>query len=233
MKSAMPFQTMNKVKTKAVLFDLDGTLVDSLTDIAVSMNEVLQLRGFPTHPVASYRYFVGDGMENLVRRCLAAEVDVSSSLVYDMLGEMKMAYAEHWRNHAIPYAGIREILKALADQELRLGVFSNKPEAFTKEMVAFVFPEVLFDVVRGARNGVPIKPAPEGAQAILAEWQLVPEEVMYVGDTNTDMATGKNTGMFTVGVTWGFRDRAELESCGADLVVDRPEEILSELLSRF
>ena len=224
---------MNKGKTKAVLFDLDGTLVDSLTDIAVSMNEVLRLRGFPVHPVEAYRYFVGDGMENLVRRCLAADVDVSSSLVYDMLGEMKMAYAEHWRDHAVPYAGIRGLLKSLAGQDLRLGVFSNKPEAFSKEMVAFVFPEVPFDVVRGARNGVPIKPAPEGAQAILADWQLAPAEVMYVGDTNTDMATGKNTGMFTVGVTWGFRDREELERCGADAVVDSPEQILELLNSGY
>lgn len=216
---------MNKVKTKAVLFDLDGTLVDSLQDIAASMNRVLTRRGFAAHPVAAYRYFVGDGMENLLRRCLPPEVDVSSSLIYDMLGEMKSTYAEHWREHALPYAGIREMLSALADMGLRLGVFSNKPERFTREMVAFVFPEMRFDAVRGAREGVPIKPSPEGARAILSEWELSPEAVMYVGDTNTDMATGKNTGMFTVGVSWGFRDREELVACGADRVVDRPEEI--------
>lgn len=226
----MPFYIMNKAKTKALLFDLDGTLVDSLQDIAVAMNEVLKRRGFPVHPLGAYRYFVGDGMDNLVRRCLPTEVDVSSSLIYDMVTDMKAAYADCWRDHAIPYAGIPEMLVPLQAGGFRLGVLSNKPDAFTKEMVAHVFPETVFDVVRGARNAVPIKPAPDAALAILSDWGLRPEEVVYVGDTNTDMKTGKNTGMFTVGVTWGFREREELESCGADRVVDKPGEILAIVL---
>lgn len=222
----IPKFSMNKVKTNAALFDLDGTLVDSLQDIADSMNEVLSARGMPSHPVDAYRTFVGDGMEMLAKRCLPSDIDPSSALITDMLRQLKQSYAEHWRNHAEPYAGIRELLKTLSDQGIHLGVFSNKPEAFTQAMVKYVFPEVSFRVVRGAREGVPVKPAPDGALAILKGWGLAPEQVLYIGDTNTDIATGKNTGMPTVGVTWGFRDRAELESCGADWVLDVPSEIL-------
>ncbi|MGA0369178.1 MAG: HAD family hydrolase [Kiritimatiellia bacterium] len=215
-----------KGKTSAVLFDLDGTLVDSLQDIAASMNQVLTRRGFPEHPVEAYRFFVGDGMEMLARRCLPAETDISCSLIEDLVREMKETYATQWRNHPDPYPGIREMLRGLTRAGLRLGVFSNKPESFTREMVFHVFGEEIFETVRGAREGVPVKPAPDGARAILAAWGLKPEQVLYVGDTNTDMATGKNTGMFTVGVTWGFRDRQELEAGGADGVVDHPDEIL-------
>ncbi|WFB36585.1 HAD family hydrolase [Kiritimatiellota bacterium B12222] len=221
---------MNKAKTMAALFDLDGTLVDSLQDIAASMNEVLVNRGFSPHPVEPYRVFVGDGMDMLVRRVLPKEVDVSSSLLRDMIQDMKLAYARHWREHAFAYEGIKELLVSLGEQGYLLGVLSNKPEAFTREMVSYVFPDINFNIVRGARTQVPIKPDPAGAHAILKEWGLEPEQVLYVGDTNTDMQTGKNTGMYTVGVTWGFRDREELESNGADDVVDHPQEISDRIL---
>ena len=221
---------INKVKTKAALFDLDGTLVDSLQDIATSMNEVLKARGFPQYPVDAYRLFVGDGMNTLVRRVLPPDVDSCSELISDMVREMKDSYALHWREHAFPYAGIREMLKAINAAGIRVGILSNKPDDFVREMVEFVFPEIKFTTVRGVQVGGPIKPSPEGACAVLQDWGLAPEEVLYVGDTNTDMLTGKNTGMFTVGVTWGFRDREELESSGADQVVETPSEILALLL---
>ncbi len=221
---------MNKGKTKAALFDLDGTLVDSLQDIANAMNEVLQHRHFDTHPLEAYNTFVGDGMEELIRRVLPTEIEPCSRLIEAMVLEMKTAYALHWREHAFPYAGIREMLAALIASDIRVGILSNKPDDFVREMVAFVFPEIKFETVRGVTVGGPIKPSPDGAIAILADWGLEPSEVLYVGDTNTDMATGKNSGMFTMGVTWGFRDRAELESSGADQVVESPAEIVEWLL---
>lgn len=220
----------NKGKISAALFDLDGTLVDSLRDIAASMNEVLANRDYPVHPVDAYRIFVGDGLENLVRRVLPAGADPEPAMIQMLISEMKEAYAGHWKDHPHPYPGIREMLTDLQTGGIRLGILSNKPEAFTREMVAFVFPDIDFDTVRGAREGIPIKPAPDGAQAILEAWGLAPEQVLYAGDTNTDMQTGKNTGMFTVGVTWGFRDRRELEESGADAVVDHPLEIPERLL---
>lgn len=218
---------MRDIQPTAALFDLDGTLVDSLQDIAASMNEVLERRGFPVHPVDAYRIFVGDGMDLLARRCLPSDVDPASALISDMVQEMKRTYHKHWKNHVKPYEGIRDLLSQLHLKGIRLGILSNKPEAFTIKMVQYVFPDVAFATVRGAREGLPIKPAPDGAVDILQEWDLTPEQVLYVGDTNTDIATGKNTGMPTVGVTWGFRDREELEDCGADWVVDKPSEIRS------
>ena len=222
---------MIKGKTTAALFDLDGTLVDSLQDIAASMNEVLADRGMPVHPTDAYRIFVGDGMEKLVRRCLPSELDASSALCSDMVQDMKTTYATHWKNTTAPYPGIREMLEALQKAGLRIGILSNKPQAFTVETVKYIFPEVDFSIVRGAREGIPIKPAPDGVLDILSVWGVKPEEVLYVGDTNTDMQTGKNSGMPTVGVTWGFRDRKELEDCGADWVVDTPSDILKIVLS--
>ncbi|MDF3129803.1 HAD family hydrolase [Kiritimatiellaeota bacterium B1221] len=222
---------MNKGKTKAALFDLDGTLVDSLQDIANAMNEVLEKRHFPPHPVEAYNTFVGDGMEELIRRVLPRDIEACSRLVEAMVLEMKKAYARHWREHAFAYEGIREMLAGLQAAGIRMGILSNKPDDFVREMVDFVFPEVKFHTVRGVIVGGPVKPSPEGAVEILKGWGLEPAEVLYVGDTNTDMQTGKNTGMFTMGVTWGFRDRRELESSGADAVVDRPAEIVDWLLN--
>lgn len=222
---------MSEAKTIATIFDLDGTLVDSLLDISDSMNQVLKSRGLPVHPTDAFRLFVGEGMVKLVERALPEEPSRDSNLIDDLVKEMKAVYAFRWRENPLPYAGITFMLDTLQEKGIRMGVLSNKPEAFTLEMVRHVFPDVPFDPICGAREGIALKPSADAALAILREWNLRPEQVVYVGDTSTDILTGRNAGMPTVGVTWGFRDRAELEAAGATHVIDHPHELPEWLLS--
>lgn len=213
----------------AILFDLDGTLVNSLADIAASMNRVLERNGLPAHPEADYNHFVGDGMETLVQRVLPAEQAADPEFRTLILQQMKREYSDHWYHASAPYPGIEELLRILSTRSYKLGVLSNKPDEFTTVMVEHFFPEIGWDIVRGALPGVPVKPAPEAALAIAAQWGLAPETILYVGDTRTDILIARNAGMPSLGVTWGFRDRAELEAHGADWIVDRPSEIAEVL----
>jgi phosphoglycolate phosphatase len=142
---------------------------------------------------------------------------------------MKDAYSRRWRDHSSPYPGIRDLLSALSANGNRLGVLSNKPEAFTRQMVNHFFPDIPFAAVRGAREGVPVKPDPSAAQEIQKEWGVPPESILYAGDTDTDMKTGQAAGFWTVGVSWGFRDREELTTAGAHMVVDKPSDFLTLL----
>lgn len=216
---------MQNRKINSFLFDLDGTLVDSLYDIADAMNAVLEEWNCPVHPRESYRTFVGDGMEMLAWRVLPEELQ-SPEQIHGCVTAMKKSYASRWRETSAPYPGIRDLLTACTREGYRLGVLSNKPEEFTREMVAAFFPDVPFDPVRGAREGVPVKPDPTSARSICSGWQVPPESVAYVGDTNTDIQTGLGAGFVTFGVTWGFRDRRELEEAGASYVVDHPRDLL-------
>jgi len=209
----------------ALLFDLDGTLVDSLPDIAASMNEVLKTRGLPTHPESAYRIFVGDGMLKLAERVLP-EARSPEHSANDLVGDMKEVYARRWRDSCKAYPGIDELLLRLESEGYLLGILSNKPEAFTVEMVQFLFGERNWSQIRGAREGVPVKPDPTSALDIAKTWQLEASRILYVGDTSTDMLTAKHAGFDSVGVTWGFRDRAELEAYGATYLADRAEDIL-------
>ncbi|MDA3874825.1 MAG: HAD family hydrolase [Kiritimatiellae bacterium] len=221
---------MSEAKTIATLFDLDGTLVDSLPDIAASMNQVLESHSFPVHSLEAYKLFVGEGMRKLAECSLPKNLKENRSFIDDVVTEMKTVYSVHWRENPLPYAGIPKLLDTLQKKGIRMGVLSNKPEEFTLEMVQYVFPKVPFDPVRGAREGIPLKPSADSALAILREWNLRPEQVFYVGDTSTDILTGRNAGMPTIGVTWGFRDRAELEAAGATHVIDHPRELAERIL---
>lgn len=213
----------------AVLFDLDGTLVDSLRDIAESMNAVLTAHGHPPHPRAAYRQFVGDGMTTLVQRVLPPDAATPHS-IRNLERDLRKTYAERWRDHADPYPGIPAMLQRLADARVDLGVMSNKPEAFTRAMVDHVFPDLPWAHIRGAREGVPVKPAPDGGLDLLRTWNRNPQEVRYVGDTRTDILFARHTGMPSIGVTWGFRDREELAAHGAHHIVDTPEELAALIL---
>ncbi len=216
---------MTQSRFSAILFDLDGTLVDSLRDIANAMNEVLAARHLPTHLLEAYKIFVGDGMRTLARRALPPALQDCDALREEVLREMKQCYESHWMKHPFPYAGIPELLQRLSTARVPMGILSNKPDAFTNRMVAHVFPDIDWACVRGAREDVPLKPAPHAALAIAAAWKLSPAAVLYVGDTATDMLTAANAGMPSVGVTWGFRDRAELLASGAGRIVEQPGEI--------
>ena len=212
---------------KAVLFDLDGTLLDTLEDLGDSMNAVLSSRGFPVHPIPSYSGFVGDGVENLVRRALPAAARANETVVAELVPLMRREYAARWKQKTRPYPGILEMLKSLASRGLKLAVLSNKPHPATVEVVEHFFPPSTFDVVLGARPGVPIKPDPGAAREVSRQLSLSTAEFLYLGDTNTDMKTARDAGMFAVGALWGFRTREELEQSGAQALIGEPGELLS------
>lgn len=208
----------------AVLFDLDGTLVDTLQDLADSGNQMLAMCGYPGHPVDAYRYFVGDGISTLIRRIVPSSL--SDRECEDCVRKFSEIYALNWQRNSCPYPGIHAMLAGLKDAGFRLAVLSNKPHEFTREFVTYYFPAETFEVVFGQRSGVEKKPDPAGALEIAGLMAIPPTKWLYIGDTAVDMQTGKSAGMFTIGVLWGFRDRQELQDHRADKIVHHPMEIV-------
>lgn len=204
----------------AIIFDLDGTLLDSLHDIASSMNEALRMLGFPTHPVSEYRRFVGEGLEILVRKALPAgqQADVINRCVL----EMKSEYARRWQDNTKPYAGVSELLSFLEERNIPKAILSNKPDEFTKTMVKTLLPAWSFRAVRGATPEFPKKPDPAAALAIAREFAVLPQEIIYLGDSNVDMQTARAAGMYAAGALWGFRSAEELREGGADGLLKQP-----------
>lgn len=214
-----------KRNTRAVLFDLDGTLADTLADLANAVNWALAQLGCPTHPVDSYRLKVGDGARQLCERALPAD---RQDLIEETLRLMRNRYSEHCFELSRLYKGIPELIAALAER-YQLAVLSNKPDHFTKRMIAHYFNPSPFSVVRGQLPDVPLKPDPTAALQIARELVVPPAQWLYLGDTNTDMRTARAAGMHPVGVLWGFRDREELVESGAEHIVAKPEEVLKLL----
>lgn len=213
---------------RAVLFDFDGTLVDSLEDIADAMNEVLTRSGYPTHPIDAYRYFVGDGMEMLVRRALP-EGHSDEVAVGTVLDAMRVEYAKHSTRKTRPYAGIPDLLDRLTARGLPFAILSNKPHEATLAMVSLLLGAWRFAAILGARAGVPKKPDPVGALEIAAKVNVPPDAWLYVGDTGTDMETARAAGMVAVGALWGFRTAEELRQAGAAMVIEHPLELIPDL----
>lgn len=212
------------MKYKAVIFDLDGTLLDSLEDLANSMNNVLESQGLPIHEVERYKYFVGNGMYNLVLRTIPSEKREESFVNY-CHALMKKEYAKRWADNTKPYEGIDLLLNKLATLRYKTAVFSNKPHEFTLLVVDKLLGNWNFDAVFGERPGIPIKPNPAGALEIAELFQIPPKEFLYLGDTGTDMVTAKSAGMYAVGVLWGFRKADELLENGADTLISTPTEL--------
>lgn len=210
----------------AVVFDLDGTLLNTLEDLADSMNQALRALGFPAHPVAAYRYLVGDGMEALARRALP-EPARDQETVARAMAALRQEYGRRWDCKTRPYPGVPHLLEALQSRHLRLAVLSNKPDDFTRLTVERLLAPGRFDQVRGARPGVPTKPDPAGALKLAAQLGAAPAACLYLGDTSIDMQTARRAGMRAVGALWGFRDREELEAGGAQALIERPEELLA------
>ena len=211
---------------KAIIFDLDGTLLDTVEDIAGSMNTVLQKHGLPPHAIAEYKLFVGDGTTNLVKR--AAPGAASAGVTLSQLeAEYRAMYAIRKTDKTAPYAGIPELLGALAGWGVKLAVLSNKPHDATVEVIARYFPGIPFAAVIGQRPGFPVKPDPGGALEILGILGLPREEVLYAGDSGTDMRTAGAAGLQAVGVLWGFREKEELMENGAHAFAERPLDILA------
>jgi phosphoglycolate phosphatase len=216
------------MKWKAVVFDLDGTLLDTLEDLADSMNRVLAAHNYPAHEVEKYKYFVGDGMRTLVWRTFPEGARTGES-VEAGLAEMKEEYARRWNNKTKPYGGIPEMLDGLVSKGLKLAVLSNKADHFSRLMVEKLLPDWPFNPVFGERQGVSKKPDPAGALEIAGMLGVTPEECLYLGDTGVDMKTATAAGMYPVGVLWGFRKAEELVENGARILIAKPLTVLDLL----
>jgi phosphoglycolate phosphatase len=210
---------------KAILFDLDGTLLDTLEDIADSANRVLAGRGLPTHPVDAYREAVGQGARQLIVNILP-DADRDTDTIRTCLDDFLGGYGQNWNKKTKPYAGVRELLDALKTRGIKLAVLSNKPAEFTVKCVNELLPGWTFDAIIGASDDMPNKPDPAGAVEVARRLNIAPEEILFVGDSGIDMRTAVAAGMFAVGALWGFRGRDELLREGAKVLVNHPREIL-------
>lgn len=210
---------------RLLIWDLDGTLLDTLEDLASSMNRVLQRMGFPIHPAREYRYFVGDGMEVLARRVLPEDRQTERDIQLCKKA-MLQEYSTSWKEKTKPYPGIMDLLEDLTASGVQMAVFSNKPHSFTTQMVEYFFPGDLFTPVLGVGGEIPKKPNPFGVQKILHRLQVRPEEAIFIGDTRTDMETAVNAGLCPIGVLWGFREEKELLEFGAYSLLQHPRGLL-------
>ena len=213
---------------KAVLFDLDGTLLDTLKDIGNAVNRVLAGKGFPTHELNVYRYFVGDGAAMLINRALPEEKR-NDDVIRACLTEFLEDYGRNWNVKTTPYEGIPEMLDVLNDRGLKMAILSNKPHEFTKQCATELLSNWNFDVVIGQRNGAPPKPDPAGALEVAKRLNIPPADFLYIGDSGVDMKTAVASGMFPVGVLWGFRSMGELKDNGSLALIERPPEVLDLL----
>ncbi|MFA6133809.1 MAG: HAD family hydrolase [Phycisphaerae bacterium] len=213
---------------KAVIFDLDGTLLDTLEDLADSMNSVLAGMGFPPHPIDAYKYFVGDGIVLLVERALP-EGHRDEATVAATVQAQRREYGKRWADKSRPYEGVPQLLDKLTERGIPVAILSNKPHDFTGIVVARLLPQWQFAAVIGEGEGTPKKPAATGALRISAQLSLSPEECLYVGDTNTDMQTAAAAGMYAAGALWGFRTAPELLAAGAKTLLAHPLDLLGLL----
>jgi phosphoglycolate phosphatase len=216
------------MKYRAVLFDLDGTLLDTLQDIADSMNEALKAHGLPGYPAENYKKFVGGGLELLVRRVLPEGADVDT-LFPVLIEKMEREYSKRWSSHTALYPGIRDMLDGLSRRGLRLSILSNKPDEFTQAICSHYLNEWKFDIIKGAGKALPRKPDPAAALWIAEQMKIEPAEFVYLGDSSTDMKTAVAAGMRPIGALWGFREADELLESGAELLIARPGELLEVL----
>lgn len=213
-----------KTQYKAVLFDLDGTLLDTIDDLTDSINASLASLGFVGHGVEDYKIFVGDGVENLAARALP-ENNRDSKTVQSLVAAIRKEYSRRWSAKTKPYTGVIEMLDVLTKNGLKLAVLSNKPDDFSKLMIKHYFPTTNFAAVSGHLQGGRKKPDPSGAIEISQSLKIQPAEFIFLGDTNTDMRTAVAAGMFPVGALWGFRSADELKRSGAKVLIDSPMQL--------
>ncbi len=210
---------------KAVLFDLDGTLLDSIDDIADSMNKVLDMFGFKQHEVEKYKYFVGDGIDILVRRSVPDSCK-DEALINLCLSAMKKEYSLHCKDKTRVYEGIPELLDGLCAIGRKLAILSNKPHDQTQVVVSEMLGKWKFEPAIGAKDGIPKKPDPFAAIEIANSLKITPDDILYLGDTQTDMKTALAAGMFPAGALWGFRKSDELLDAGARILFLHPLDLL-------
>lgn len=214
----------------AVIFDLDGTLIDSIRDLAASGNEVLSRRGLPVHATDAYRIFVGDGMSNLVRRIFPpGQQPAEGPETETVLAEYLEAYGRNWTRTTAIFPGVAALLDELARREIPAGVLSNKAHDFTLRCVDQFLGNWRWDAVLGARDGMPKKPDPAGALEAAAIMEISPSRCFFLGDSDVDMMTANRAGMRAVGVSWGYRPVEELVRFGAETVIDHPMDLVAFL----
>ena len=215
---------------QAVIFDLDGTLLNTLGDLRAATNHALAVRGLAPRSMDEIRRFVGNGIRLLI--CRAMPEGTSDAEIDAALEDFKAYYAAHIHDRTVPYDGIPQLLTALRKRGMKVAVLSNKIDSASQELIEYFFPGKA-DVVFGEHVGVLRKPDPTSCRMVMQQLDVQPEQVLYVGDSGTDMQTAKNAGLYAVGVTWGFRSREVLTENGADVLVDSPEQILQIIDSKL
>jgi phosphoglycolate phosphatase len=216
---------MNK-KYKAIIFDLDGTLINSIPDIADSMNMVLDRYGYPKYGYEQYKYFVGNGIRRLVERCVPPEYATPEN-IKDVLSTMLEVYGNNYANRTCLYDGISELLEALPARKIKTAILSNKTDSITQKICRKLLCEQHFDIILGATDRFPKKPNPASALFIADAIEVAPEDIFYLGDTSIDMETANAAGFFPAGAAWGFRPTDELISFGAKFIADTPADCLT------
>ena len=211
---------------KACIFDLDGTLTNTLESMTYSVNLTLKEMGLSQITKDKCRMFVGNGARVLIEESLKVSGDPKASRIEEGMKIYGRIFDQNCTYHVTPYEGIPEMLKALKDRGIHLAVLSNKPDRQTVKVVKEIFGDNIFDYAQGQKDGIRRKPAPDGVWYLMEQMQVSKEECLYIGDSEVDAATGKNAGLKTIGVLWGFRDRKTLETAGADHLIERPEELL-------
>lgn len=211
---------------KACIFDLDGTLTNTLESMTYSVNLTLEEMGLSKITKDQCRLFVGNGARVLIEKSLKAAGDTDASRIEEGMEIYGRIFDRNCTYHVTPYERIPEMLKALKDKGIQLAVLSNKPDRQTVKVVKAIFGEELFDYAQGQKEGIRRKPEPDGVWYLMEQMHVSKEECLYIGDSEVDAATGRNAGLKTIGVLWGFRDRKTLETAGVDDLIDRPDELL-------
>lgn len=214
---------------KCVIFDLDGTLLDSLYDLGDSVNRALQKFNLPIHPYESYKHFVGNGRTKLIERAMGKYAD-DKKLFEMVTAEYDKNYLAHCLDKSKPYEGIVPMLNYLNSSDIKICVLSNKPDEFVKKIIDTLFSNISFDIEWGKKNDYPPKPEPDSLLAILKELLINKSDCLYVGDSDVDIVTARNAQVDCCGVLWGFRTRKELEYAGAEKIVETTDELLKVIM---
>jgi len=214
------------MKYKAVIFDLDGTLLDTLEDIADAANSILSRFSFPQHDLQTYKYFVGEGIKKLVQRALPQK-KFEKDFIAHCVTLMQAEYSKRWANKTLVYPEVPDILDSLTHQGIKMAILSNKPDNFTKAMVAKFLLKWQFSIIQGEKSFVPKKPDPAAALVIAERLKLPPRTFLFLGDSEIDMKTALAAGMYPVGVRWGFRTAEELIASGAKVLIKNSADLIN------
>ncbi|MGL4394852.1 MAG: HAD family hydrolase [Brevinema sp.] len=214
------------MKFKAFIFDFDGTLADSLEDLANAVNHALSSQGYPSLSIDEVRQRIGFGIDRLVVDTLPEKYRENKKIVARSLELMAGYYSTHWQDNAKLFDGISDMLDHLAINKIGMAILSNKPEGFLKEFVQFITPKWDFEMVIGGRKNYPLKPNPTSTLEIIKKLNLDPQEIAFVGDGDTDINTALAAGITPIAVTWGYRSKEELAAVGAEIFIDSPKELL-------